>query len=386
MVKNIVVLGSTGSIGRSTLAVLRDNRERFRLLGLAAGSNTQLLEKQIAEFGPLAVSVKSRKDAGELQVRFPGLKVYAGAEGPEEIVALPQADCVVAAINGTDGLQAAFKAIELKRRLCLANKETLVAAGELINREAASRGAEIVPIDSEQSAIFQCLGTRPSRDVRRVILTASGGPFFADRQRDFTTITVAEALAHPTWSMGRKITIDSASLMNKALEIIEASHLFRLEAGQIEVLVHPQSVVHSLVEFVDSSVLAQLGVPDMKIPILYSLSHPERIAGSCPRLDLAGVGRLEFFSVDRRRFPSIQMAYDVLRRGGNAGAVFNTANEVAVEHFLAGRMRFADIFAVVARMLEQWDFRPLHRLADVLETIALARKKTTEHIEKEVIP
>jgi len=385
MVKNVVVLGSTGSIGRSTLAVLREHRERFCLLGLAAGGNTQLLEKQIAEFSPRAVSVKSQKDARELQERFPGLQTYFGAEGLEEIVALPQVDCVVAAINGTDGLQAAFRAIGLKRRLCLANKETLVAAGELIGREAASRHAEIIPIDSEQSAIFQCLGSASPRNVRRVILTASGGPFFREKDRDLASVTVEEALAHPTWSMGRKITIDSANLMNKALEIIEASHLFHLEASQIDVVIHPQSVVHSLVEFIDSSVLAQLGVPDMKLPILYSLSHPERIAGSCPSLDLPGMGQLEFFPVDRRRFPSIQMAYDVLRRGQNAGAVFNTANEVAAEYFLAKRIGFADIFSVVARMLDKWDFQPLHRLDDVLETISLARKKTTEHIENEVI-
>jgi len=385
MVKNIVVLGSTGSIGRSTLAVLRENRERFRLVGLAAGSNTQLLEKQIHEFAPQAVSVKSQKDARELQERFPGLRAYYGVEGLEEIVALPRADCVVAAINGTDGLPAAFRAIRLKRRLCLANKETLVAAGELINREAAACGAEIIPIDSEQSAIFQCLGSGSSRSVRRVILTASGGPFFRDAHRDLASITVEEALAHPTWSMGRKITIDSANLMNKALEVIEASHLFHLEAKQIDVVVHPQSIVHSLVEFIDSSVLAQLGVPDMKLPILYSLSHPERIAGSCPSLDLAGMGQLEFFPVDRRRFPSIQMAYDVLRLGQNAGAVFNTANEVAAEYFLARKIDFPAIFRVVSRMLETWDYRPLHCLEHVLETISLAREKTTEHIENEVI-
>ncbi len=228
MTKNVVLLGSTGSIGRNSLAVLRENRERFRLLGLAAGSNTQLLEKQIREFDPPAVSVKSRKHAHELRERFPQKKIFFGEEGLQEIVSLPQADCVIAAINGTDGLAATVQAIRLKRRLCLANKETLVAAGELINREAAAAGAEIIPIDSEQSAIFQCLAASPRRHLRRVILTASGGPFFRDRHRDFAAIGVEEALAHPTWSMGRKITIDSATLMNKALEIIEAHHLFHL--------------------------------------------------------------------------------------------------------------------------------------------------------------
>ena len=385
MIKNIVLLGSTGSIGRSALAVLRENQERFRLIGLAAGSNTQLLEKQIYEFSPQAVSVKSLKHAHELQEKFPQKKIFCGAEGLQEIVSLPQADCVIAAINGTDGLQATVQAIRLKRRLCLANKETMVAAGDLINREIAAAGAEIIPIDSEQSAIFQCLAASPQQYVRRVMLTASGGPFFRDKHKDLAHISVEEALAHPTWSMGKKITIDSATLMNKALEIIEAHHLFHLGHEQIEVLIHPQSVVHSLVEFIDSSLLAQLGVPDMKLPILYSLSYPERLAGSCPHLDLPGLGQLEFFPPDRQRFPSIQMAYDVLRQGQNAGAVFSTANEVAVEYFLAGKITFQAIFSVVNHMLDKGDYRPLNDLDDVQETISLTRAKTIEHIENEVI-
>ena len=384
MIQNIALLGSTGSIGRSVLEVLRENRDHFRLVGMAAGSNTQLLERQIREFNPRAVSVKSRKHARELQEAFPKVKMFCGEEGLQEIVALPQADCVIAAINGTDGLPATIQAIRLKRRLCLANKETLVVAGDLINREVSTAAAEIIPIDSEQSAIFQCLSASSRRHLRRVILTASGGPFFKDPHRDFARIPVAEALAHPTWSMGKKITIDSATLMNKALEIIEARHLFELKPEQIDVVIHPQSVVHSLVEFIDSSVLAQLGVPDMKLPILYSLSHPERLAGSCPGLDLPKLGPLEFFPVDRRRFPSIQMAYDVLHRGQNAGAIFNTANEVAVEYYLAGKIDFKSIFAVVGRMLDQGDYHPLNGLGDVQETISLTRIKTIEHIENEV--
>jgi 1-deoxy-D-xylulose-5-phosphate reductoisomerase len=385
MVNGIVVLGSTGSIGRNTLAVLREHRDRFRLLGLAAGANSQLLEKQIEEFGPRAVSIRGEKAARELRGRFPKLQVFCGSEGLDEIVSLPGCDCVVAAINGTDGMAAAFRAVRLKQRLCLANKETLVVAGELIIREAAVHGAEIVPIDSEQSAIFQCL-QGPAPQVRRVILTASGGPFFRDERRDLRSVTVAEALAHPTWSMGRKITVDSATLMNKALEVIEARHLFSLAPEQIDVVIHPQSVVHSLVEFIDSSLLAQLGVADMKLPILYSLTHPERLAGSGPGLDLAALGRLEFFAVDDRRFPSIALAYDVLRQGQNAGAVFNTANEVAVEYFLAGRIGFADIFIVAARMLERGGFHPLGGLQDALATIAAARRQTIELIENEVAP
>jgi 1-deoxy-D-xylulose-5-phosphate reductoisomerase len=385
LAKNIVILGCTGSIGRSTLAVLRENRERFRLLGLAAGSNTQLLIKQIEEFRPQAVSVKSQKDACELQERFPQLKTFFGAHGLEEIVSLPQADTVVAAINGTDGLQATVQAIRLKRRLCLANKETMVAAGELITLEATAHGAEIIPVDSEQSAIFQCLAGNPRRHVLRVILTASGGPFFKDKHKDLATVTVEEALAHPTWSMGKKITIDSATLMNKALEIIEASHLFQLPGEQIDVVIHPQSVVHSLVEFIDSSILAQMAVPDMKLPILYSLSYPERITCPCPSLDLASLRQLEFFPVDRQRFPSVQMAYDVLRQGQNAGAVFNTANEVAVDYYLAKKINFKSIFTAVSLVLDKEGFQPLHNLGDVQETIARTRAQTAATIEKEVM-
>ncbi|MFH2108004.1 MAG: 1-deoxy-D-xylulose-5-phosphate reductoisomerase [Chrysiogenia bacterium] len=385
MIKNIVLLGSTGSIGGNVLAVLRENQEHFRLIAMAAGSNTQLLEKQIREFNPQAVSVISLKHARELQEKFPRKKIVFGEQGLLEIVSLPAADCIIAAINGTAGLPAAFQAIRLKRRLCLANKETMVVAGDLINREISASGAEIIPIDSEQSAIFQCLATSPPRQVRRVILTASGGPFFRNKHRDLTQISVQEALAHPTWSMGKKITIDSATLMNKALEIIEARYLFDLNPEQIDVVIHPQCVVHSLVEFIDSSVLAQLGVPDMKLPILYSLSYPERLAGSCPSLDLPELGKLEFFPADRQRFPSLQMAYDVLRQGQNAGAIFNTANEVAVEYFLAGRIGFNAIFSVVAQMLDRGDYRPLHSLGDVQETIHLTRTKTIEHIESEVM-
>lgn len=385
MIKNIVLLGCTGSIGRNVLAVLRENQEHFRLIGMAAGSNTQLLEKQIREFSPQAVSVKSQKHARELQKKFPQKKIFYGEEGLQEIVSLPPVDCVIAAINGTAGLPAAVQAIRLKRRLCLANKETMVVAGDLINREITASGAEIIPIDSEQSAIFQCLAASPRRHVRRVMLTASGGPFFRDKHRDFAHIRVEEALAHPTWSMGKKITIDSATLMNKALEIIEARHLFDLNPEQIDVLIHPQSIVHSMVEFVDSAILAQLGIPDMKLPILYSLSYPERVNSHWPNLDLTQQQPLEFFKVDNLHFPSIAMAYDVLKQGQNAGAVFNTANETAVEYFLANKITFKDIFAVVGHMLSEWDFRPVQTLADVQETISLCRIKTVEHIENEVL-
>jgi 1-deoxy-D-xylulose-5-phosphate reductoisomerase len=385
MVKNVVVLGSTGSIGRNTLAVLNENKKLFRLLGVAAGANSQLLGQQISEFDPLLISVKSKKHAQELRRQYPEKKIFFGAEGLLEIVSQPQVDYVVAAISGTAALAATLQSIRLNLRLCLANKETLVAAGELINRELSASRAEIIPIDSEQSAIFQCLASSPLRHVRRVILTASGGPFFNDAQKDFAAIRVEEALAHPIWSMGKKITIDSATMMNKALEIIEAHHLFKLRPEQIEVLIHPQSVVHSMVEFLDSAILAQLGIPDMKLPILYSLSYPERVNSHLPNLDLTQMPPLEFIKVDKLRFTSIAMAYEVLKQGQNAGAVFNTANETAVEYFLANKIAFNDIFAIVSHMLAGWDYCPIQTLADVQETIALTRIKTMEHIEKEVM-
>jgi 1-deoxy-D-xylulose-5-phosphate reductoisomerase len=384
MVRNVVVLGCTGSIGRSTLAVMAENRDKFRLLGLAAGGNGPLLSRQIAEFDPPLVCVSSSRHAQELRRQHPGKKVFFGAAGLLEIVSQPQVECVVAAISGTTALAATVQSIRLNHRLCLANKETLVAAGELIRRELSASRAELLPIDSEQSAIFQCLAGAAIERVRRVILTASGGPFFRDTGRDFSSIRVEDALAHPTWKMGKKISIDSATLMNKALEIIETHYLFGLRPDQIAVLIHPQSIVHSLVEFVDSTVMAQLGVPDMRLPILYSLSYPERVACGWPSLDLARQP-LEFFQVDRRRYPSIAMAYNVLQQGRDAGAVFNTANETAVEYFAAGRIAFQDIFAVVERMLARWDFRPAAALDDILETIALARARTVELIENEVI-
>jgi 1-deoxy-D-xylulose-5-phosphate reductoisomerase len=385
MVKNVVVLGSTGSIGRNTLAVLNENKKLFRLLGVAAGANSQLLGQQISEFDPLLISVKSKKHAQELRRQYPEKKIFFGAEGLLEIVSQPQVDYVVAAISGTAALAATLQSIRLNLRLCLANKETLVAAGELINRELSASRAEIIPIDSEQSAIFQCLASSPLRHVRRVILTASGGPFFNDAQKDFAAIRVEEALAHPIWSMGKKITIDSATMMNKALEIIEAHHFFKLRPDQIEVLIHPQSIVHSMVEFLDSAILAQLGIPDMKLPILYSLSYPERVNSHLPNLDLTQMPPLEFIKVDKLRFTSIAMAYEVLKQGQNAGAVFNTANETAVEYFLANKIAFNDIFAIVSHMLAGWDYCPIQTLADVQETIALTRIKTMEHIEKEVM-
>jgi len=381
--KNVTLLGSTGSIGRNSCEVLRRLRMDFRISGIAAGENLDLLGKQIEEFEPEVIAVKSEKGAAELRQRFPGKRIYAGPQGLLAVIGDPVPDCLIVAINGTDALAATLQAITAGTRICLANKETLVAAGDLINERLATSYAELIPVDSEQSAIFQCLGAAPFGRVKRIILTASGGPFFRD-ERDFRTITPREAMAHPVWSMGTKITIDSATLMNKALEVIEAHHLFGRPEEEIDVLIHPQSVIHSMVEFVDGSILAQLSVPDMKLPILYSLTYPERQETGMDRLDFEKLRQMEFYGVDENRFPSINLARQVLRTGKNAGAVFNTANEEAVAAFLAGRIDFPGIARLVEEILAITRFHPLHSLDDVLETIRETRIRTQEKLQGEI--
>lgn len=380
MGQKIAILGSTGSIGRSTCEVLRTCTDRFTVSGVAAGNNINPLIEQIREFRPRIVAVKTKENAVRLRGLFPELNVVYGPEGLLEMVSNPRPDFVIVAINGTDALAATLKAIESGCRICLANKETLVAAGDLIQSALMDSESEILPVDSEQSAIFQCLGEQGRRYLKKVILTASGGPFF-DQRIDFSKVTPEAALAHPVWSMGRKISVDSATLMNKALEVIEAHYLFSLSEEKIEVLIHPQSTIHSMVEFVDSTIIAQMSVPDMKLPILYSLTYPERIITAYPSVDFSALKRMEFYPVDHSRFPSIRMARDVLKTGMNAGAVFNTANEVAVEYFLSGRITFDKIFAIVEEILNRAVFHPVIRLADVMETIKETKGKTVELLE-----
>jgi len=381
--RQIALLGSTGSIGHSTLEVVRRHRDRFTVRSLAAGDNVSQLSRQIEEFAPRIVSVRTRSAADALQAKFPGITVLSGAEGIAAVASAEGTDTVVAAITGTAALEATVIAIRRGIRLCLANKETLVAAGDLIQKELARSQSELLPIDSEQSAIFQSLAGNHRTEVRRLILTASGGPFWRRPVEEFSAITVAEALAHPTWSMGRKITIDSATLINKALEIIEAHYLFQMPAERIEAVIHPQSVVHSMVEYTDGSVIAQLSPPDMKIPILYSLSYPERLPMTGHPLDLARLGRLEFYPIDPKRFPAVSLAGEVLRRGRSAGAVFNAAAEVAVEHFIAGRISFPAITTVAARMLEEIPLRTLETVEDVNDAITETKALTNEAIRRE---
>ena len=382
--KNIAVLGSTGSIGTSTLDLADRLRDRFRVVGLAAGSNTLALLEQVERFRPEIVSVKTREAADDLGRRLRGTptRVVFGPEGAEEVAGAAANDIVVAAITGIDGLRPTLAAVRTGRRVALANKESLVVAGALLQAEAAASGAEIIPVDSEHSGVFQCLAKERRDSVRRVILTASGGPFFRTPQSEMAAQTVDAALRHPRWKMGKKVTIDSATLMNKGLELIEARWLFGLSPAELEVLIHPQSVVHSLVELRDGSTLAQLSVTDMKIPIQYALTYPERGDSPLPRLDLGRLRSLEFYEVEEDRFPLFVLARRALEEEKSLPAALNAANEVAVAAFLAGRLAFGGIAEAVRRAVDGHQARALHTLDEILEADREVRAQTHHLIEQ----
>jgi 1-deoxy-D-xylulose-5-phosphate reductoisomerase len=349
--KKLAVLGSTGSIGCSALDVVAALPDRFRVVALAAGRSVERLAEQIVRHRPEVVSVAAAADAARLRALLPvgaAPRIVAGREGLEEVAAHPKTDTVVGGLVGALGLRSAYAAAVAGKRLALANKETLVVAGELMMRTARASGAEIVPVDSEHCAIHQALRCGAHEEVARLVLTASGGPFRERPLSTFGEITVPDALAHPTWKMGPKITIDSATMMNKGLEIIEASFLFDLPVDRIDVVIHPQSAVHSFVEYVDGSLIAQLSKNDMKFPILYALTYPDRIPTPFGRLDVAALARLDFAEVDPRRYPAVGLAREALRAGGGMPSVLNAANEVAVDAFLTGKISFPDIVAVVA--------------------------------------
>ncbi|HEV2062930.1 MAG TPA: 1-deoxy-D-xylulose-5-phosphate reductoisomerase [Thermoanaerobaculia bacterium] len=349
--KNLAVLGSTGSIGISTLDVALRMPDRFRAVALAAGRSVEKLAEQVVSHRPRLVSVNGREEADRLRRLLPAsvaVRIVTGPEGLDEVASCDEADTVVGGLVGALGLRSAHAAARAGKRLAMANKEPLVVAGELILAAAKASGAEILPVDSEHCAIHQALRSGAPGEAARLILTASGGPF---RERDLSTfddITVEDALAHPTWKMGPKITIDSATMMNKGLEIIEAHFLFGLPAEKIDVVIHPQSAVHSVVEFVDGSLVAQLAPNDMRFPILYALAYPERVANPFGRLDLVALGRLDFYEVEPERYPAVGLAREALARGGGAPAVMNAANEVAVAAFLEGKISFPDIVHVVS--------------------------------------
>ena len=367
MTRGIAILGSTGSIGTSVLDVVDRLGERFRVTALAAGSNLPLLSAQVEKYRPALVSVSDKKNAGEIRrlSRRWRTKVVHGPEGALEVARAEGADIVVSAITGMSGFGPTLEAVRAGRRVALANKESMVVGGAFLLEEAARSGARIIPVDSEHSGVFQCLSKEKKRHVRRVILTASGGPFFRTPLQDLKKKTLEEALRHPRWVMGKKVTVDSATLMNKGLELIEARWLFDLEPAKLDVLIHPQSAVHSLVEMVDGSVLAQLSATDMRIPIQYALTWPERCDSALPGLDLGKVGRLEFFPVDDRRYPLFALAKEALRAGESLPVALNAANEVAVGAFLEEKILFPDIPAVVAKVMEAHRARP----ADSIEAI-----------------
>ncbi|HWZ86558.1 MAG TPA: 1-deoxy-D-xylulose-5-phosphate reductoisomerase [Thermoanaerobaculia bacterium] len=353
--KSLSILGSTGSIGRSTLDVVAAMPDRFRVVALAAGRSIEKLAEQVARFRPQLVSIDRAEDVSRLERLLPaglGCRVVAGREGLDEAACHADADTVVGGLVGALGLRSAQTAVRAGKRLALANKEPLVVAGELILAEAKKSGAELVPVDSEHSAIHQALRSGRPGEAARLVLTASGGPFRERRLETFDAITVEDALAHPTWKMGPKITIDSATMMNKGLEVIEAHFLFGIPGEKIDAVIHPQSLIHSFVEFVDGSLVAQLAKNDMKFPIVYALSYPERLPNAFGRLDLVALSRLDFHELDPRRYPAFGLARVALSAGGGMPAVLNAANEVAVAAFLEGKISFPDIVNVVSATME----------------------------------
>lgn len=374
----IAVLGSTGSIGTSTLEVLAGQRESMQLVGVTAHGRWQELAEQTrrCDVPRAVVSDAVLADVVDRSAFAAGCDVRFGADALIDLAASPDVDTVVAAIVGAAGLESSWAAVDAGKRVALANKETMIVAGPLIVERAAETGAVLLPVDSEHSAIFQCLAAGRREDVRRVVLTASGGPFRGCTPAQLKDVTPEDALRHPTWDMGDRITIDSATLMNKALEVIEAKWLFGLEADQIEVVVHPQSVVHSLVEFVDGSCIAQLSPPDMKLPIQYALTWPERRPCPSPPMDWQSAWSLDFEPPDREAFPALELGFEVARRGGTCGAVLNAAKEAAVDRFLAGEVRFTDIPQICRAVLDAHQFDPAPSLSELLKLDAWARRET----------
>jgi 1-deoxy-D-xylulose-5-phosphate reductoisomerase len=383
-VKRILLFGSTGSIGCNVLDIVAKNRDKFGVELLSCHSNVKLLIEQAIAFNVAAVHLSNPVDAETVRQALPtSTQIYSGNTTYAEIIRDIDADLVVNAIVGAAGLEVSYHALAAGKTLALANKESLVAGGELLKQVCRQTGAQIIPIDSEHSAVFQCLQAGRSDEVEEIILTASGGPFRNRPKGTFDSITIEEALKHPNWSMGAKITIDSATMMNKCLEVIEAHFLFDLAPEEIDVVIHPESVIHSMVQFRDGSVIAQLSPPDMRLPIAYALQFPERLTTDLPRMDFGQLKTLHFESVDHERFPAIALAYKVLRSGGLAALTLNAANEVAVAAFLAGKIKLPDIYAVVDMMVVESDVIAKPSLSELLEADRQVRKRTEEMIASE---
>jgi len=382
--KNVAILGSTGSIGRSTLDVIDNLGHMYNVTGLAAGRNLELFQKQIDKFSPEVVSLESEEHAAAIQSKVGSndFGVVFGQEGAEEVASYSKNDIIVSSISGINGLRPTLAAVKSGKRVALANKESMVVAGPLIQKMASDSGAEIIPVDSEHSGVFQCLAKEEMSEVKKVILTASGGPFFRTPAEEMNSKTVADALNHPRWSMGEKVTVDSATLMNKGLELIEARWLFRVNPEKLGILIHPQSIVHSLVEMQDGSVLAQLSPTDMKIPIQYALTYPEREEGLLPSLDLSKIRALEFYDVDLVKFPLVNLARQALMENNSFSIALNAANEVVVAAFLREEIKFMDISALVVEVVEDHRASKAETVKDIFEIDRDSRSRTRKLLEQ----
>jgi len=384
--KKVVILGSTGSIGKSALQVINDFKDRFEIFGLSAHKNLELFRCQIKEYKPKVVVLTQEDTYEKAKKEFPDnkIKIYFGADGINKMVSFPEVDMVINAIVGSAGLLPSFATLQAGKTLTLANKESLVMAGELLTGLARKKSQEILPVDSEHSAIKQCLLSGKKSEVKKLILTASGGPFYLSKRKDFSKVTIKQALSHPTWEMGKKITIDSATLMNKGLEVIEAHWLFEIPASQIKVIIHPQSVIHSMVEFVDGTIVAQMSNPDMKMPLQYALLYPERIKTNNSFLDFTRVKNLTLLEPDLRRFPGLKLCYFALELGGTAPCVLNAANEVAVDSFLNRKLSFDKIPLLVRKVLSWHKVKQNPSLKEILEADRWARKESLNFIQRKI--
>jgi len=384
--RHIAILGSTGSIGRSTLSVVESYLDRFHVVSIAAGNNLEAAFEQAQRWKPRVLSVATEQNADIVRRRLKSagnaeVEVVYGSRGNVRVATHPEADFVVSAIVGVAGLEATYEAVKAGKTLGLANKECLVAAGELITAEARRQGKPLLPIDSEHNAVHQCLRGGRMEEVERIWLTASGGPFLKTPAEQFSSITVEQALNHPTWKMGRRITIDSATLMNKGFEVIEACRLFNLPPRQVEVLVHPQSTIHSMVEFVDGSILAQFSVTDMRLPILYALTYPERIHSDL-RFPVMDLRHLDFCAPDMNKFPCLRLAYEAAEAGGTKPIALNAADEVAVAAFLEEKIGFTQIPVIISKVLVETQSRKIESIKEVLASDAEARQRAREHVER----
>lgn len=382
--KRISLFGSTGSIGRQTLSVIRAYPLEFKIVGLACRENWQLLLRQIKEFQPAVVAVFDQRAASQLQAKLKNKKiiVYLGPDSLEKMASFSQADMVVMAVSGAIGIKATLTAVKAKKNIALATKEVMVSAGDLVNKAVKTNKVQLIPVDSEHSAIFQCLKAGKHKEIRRIYLTCSGGPFRGQKLQDLQNVTLKQALKHPNWSMGAKITIDSATLMNKGLEVIEAMKLFHLSLAQVKVLIHPQSIIHSMVEFVDGSIIAQLGPPDMRLAVRYALAYPQRLNNNLAFLDFAKFSQLNFTQPDSQTFRCLVLAFQAAKIGGTMTAVLNGANELVVQAFLEGKIKFLAIAKCVEAVMRSHKVIKSPSLSQILKADQWARMTALKEINK----